>query len=183
MIARSAAILAAALLAGCGGVSPRHYAQEQPRLDLRQYFDGPLEAWGMVQNRSGEVIKRFHVQMQASWRDNIGTLKEDFSYADGSREQRIWTITRLDDHHYTGTAGDVVGSATGEAWGNALRWRYTLALPVDGNTYHVTFDDWMYLIDDQILLNRSVMTKFGYTLAEVTLSFRRATPINTGSTP
>ena len=81
---------------------------------------------------------------------------------------------RVSDHEYTGTASDVIGTAKGEAYGNALRWRYVLNLEVDGReTYEVDFDDWMYLIDDRTMLNRSYMSKFGVELGQVTLSFTR----------
>lgn len=60
-----------------------------------------------------------------------------------------------------------------EAYGNALRWRYVLALEVNGKTYNVDFDDWMYLMDDEVMLNVSSMSKFGFSLGEVTLSFRK----------
>ncbi|MBY0467552.1 MAG: DUF3833 domain-containing protein, partial [Burkholderiaceae bacterium] len=53
----------------------------------------------------------------------------------------------------------------------ALRWTYVLALEVDGRTYHVDFDDWMYLMDEHVMLNRAVMSKFGVRLGDVTLSF------------
>jgi hypothetical protein len=79
----------------------------------------------------------------------------------------------VDRHTYTGTAGDVVGEATGEVYGNALRWRYVLALEVDGKTWNVTFDDWMYLLDGRTMMNRSEMKKFGLRLGEVTLFFRK----------
>jgi hypothetical protein len=55
--------------------------------------------------------------------------------------------------------------------GNAFRWAYTLKLPVDGKVYEVQFDDWMYLINDRVMLNRATMSKFGIRLGEVTLSF------------
>jgi hypothetical protein len=66
-----------------------------------------------------------------------------------------------------------VGEAVGVIAGNAFNWRYTLALPIDGRTWHVDFDDWMFLIDDQVMLNRAVMSKFGIRLGEVTLSFTK----------
>ena len=88
-------------------------------------------------------------------------------------KRRVWTITKLDEHSYIGTADDVIGEATGTAYGNALHWRYVLALDVDGKTYNVDFDDWMYLIDEEIMLNRSEMRKFGFRLGDVTLSFRK----------
>lgn len=159
--------------AGCASVSPRQYSKELPVLDLRNYLDGSLEAWGMFQDRDGQVVKRFQVKMVGTWSNNVCRLEEDFKYSDGSTQRRVWTVTRLDANHYTGTADDVVGSATGEAFGNALNWRYTLALPVGKKVYNVKFDDWMFLMDNEVMLNRAVMSKWGFRLGEVTLEFRK----------
>lgn len=164
-------------LAGCANVQPQSYANEKPVLDLAQYFNGTIDAWGIVTDRSGKVIRRFTVVMKGSWARSgdalVGTLDEDFTYSDGKKEKRVWTIRKLPGGRYVGTAGDVVGEAAGQAAGNALNWRYTLRLPVDGREYEVQFDDWMYLMDDRVLLNRAEMSKFGIRLAEVTLSFRK----------
>ncbi len=167
-------------LGGCAGGSPERYRAQQPVLDLAQYFNGTVDGWGMFQDRSGEVIKRFHVVIDAKWEtrdgNDIGTLDESFSWSDGTISRRVWTITRVDSGNYVGRADDVVGQARGEAAGNALRWRYVLALPVDGRVWNVDFDDWMFLIDagdKRVMLNRAVMSKFGFRLGEVTLSFTR----------
>ena len=72
-----------------------------------------------------------------------------------------------------GTSGDVVGTAQGQASGNAFRRAYTLRLPVDGSVYEVQFDDWMYLVDERVMLNKAVMSKFGIRLGEVTLAFTK----------
>ena len=162
-------------LAGCSAVPVEHYRNEQPQLDLQRYFDGTIDAWGMFQDRNGKVVKRFQVRIDARWNGNVGTLDEHFDYSDGTRSRRVWTITRLDAHRYVGTAADVVGEARGLAYGNALRWQYVLKLEVDGKTYDVDFDDWMYLMDDRVMLNRSAMSKFGIHLGEVTLTFRKRT--------
>ncbi|WP_232299452.1 DUF3833 domain-containing protein [Azoarcus sp. CIB] len=158
-------------MAGCAGIDVQEYAAETPVLDLRTYFDGTLDAYGMFQDRSGKVVKRFHVVIEASWRGDVGTLDERFTYSDGTTQQRVWTITRHGAHRYGGVAADVVGEAQGEARGNALRWRYVLALPVGDRIWHVDFDDWMFLMDERVMLNRSVMSKFGVRLGEVSLSF------------
>ncbi|WEN41140.1 hypothetical protein CKCBHOJB_00681 [Thauera sp. GDN1] len=170
---RSWLLFCAALfgLWGCGSVNIDDYRAERPALELREYFDGTLDAWGMFQDRSGKVVKRFHVLIEARWQGEVGTLDERFTYSDGTTQRRVWTITRLGPGRYSGRADDVVGEASGEAAGNALRWRYVLALPVDGKVYKVDFDDWMFLMDDKVMLNRSVMSKFGFRLGEVTLSF------------
>jgi hypothetical protein len=162
-----------ALAGGCAGVDPASYAAEKPVLDLRRYFDGDIDAWGVFQDRAGKVVRRFTVAMRCSWQGEVGTLDEDFTYSDGAKEKRVWTIRRLSGGRYTGTAGDVVGEAHGVASGNAFNWRYTLALVVDGRTWNVQFDDWMYQMDDRVMLNRATMSKFGVRLGEVLLSFAK----------
>ncbi len=167
----------ALLIAGCGAtMTPADYTAEKPMLDLQSYFNGQIDAWGMFQDRSGKVIKRFRVVMHCHWEGDTGTLDEDFTYSDGTTQKRIWTLKKLPDGRYIGTADDVVGEAAGQTGGNALNWKYVLALPVEGKVYHVNFDDWMYLMDDQVMLNRAVMSKFGFRLGEVTLAFHKRTP-------
>mgnify|MGYP006144036455 CR=1 FL=1 len=164
----------AALLVGCAGPQPADYAAERPLLDLKQYFNGDVVAHGVFTNRFGKVVKRFTVLMRCAWTGDEGVLDEAFTYSDGTTDRRVWRLTRHADGRYTGTAGDVVGTATGQAAGNAFRWNYTLRLPVDGNVVEVQFDDWMYLVDERVMLNRAVMSKFGIRLGEVTLSFTKA---------
>jgi hypothetical protein len=166
-------LIAAFALAGCASVDVERYRTQTPVLDLRQYFNGTIDGYGLFQNRSGEVVKRFHVVIDARWQGDTGTLDERFAWADGSHSRRVWTLTDLGNGHYRGQADDVIGVAAGQAAGNALQWRYVLALDVDGTTYHVDFDDWMFLMNDKVMLNRSVMRKFGFTLGELTLSFHK----------
>ena len=161
------------LLQGCASVQIDDYQREVPALDLRTYFNGPIEAWGMFEDRSGKVVKRFKVNINARWEGDTGTLDERFTYADGTTQRRVWTIKRETSQRYTGTADDVIGIAIGEAAGNVLRWKYVMALPVEGKVYNVDFDDWMILVDGRGMLNRSVMSKFGFKLGEVTLGFTK----------
>ena len=167
---------AALLVGGCAGIAPPHYAAEKPALDLPSYFNGTIDGWGMFQKRSGEVVKRFHVVIDAKWQGDTGVLDEAFSWSDGSKTRRVWTLQRQPDGRYIGTAADVVGQAVGQVAGNALRWKYVLALDVDGKTWHVDFDDWMFLIDERVMLNRSLMSKWGFELGAVTLSFTKRQP-------
>lgn len=162
-----------ALLAGCATPDPETYRDQKPALDPMSYFDGTVDAWSQFAERSGKVVKRFKVLIHGRVEGETLVLDERFSYSDGSTQRRVWTIRRSGPHQFAGTASDVVGEARGEAWGNALRWRYVLALDVDGNTWHVNFDDWMYLQDDGVMLNRSEMSKLGVRLGEVMIAFRR----------
>lgn len=171
LLLSSGAALAATALTGCASPQIKDYASDKPVLDLRQYFNGTLDAYGVFTDRSGKVVRRFTVLMRCTWNGDDGVLDEDFTYADGSQEKRIWRLKHLGDGRYEGRADDVVGVARGQTAGNAFRWGYTLALPVDGRVWEVQFDDWMYLMDDRVMLNKAAMSKFGIFLGEVTLSF------------
>ena len=162
-----------AVLAGCAGPQVSDYAQQRPALQLDRYFNGRIRAHGIFQKRGGEVVRRFTVVMDCHWEGNQGVLDEAFSYSDGSTSRRVWRLTKHEGGRYTGRADDVVGEAAGQESGNAFRWGYTLRLPVDGKEYEVQFDDWMFLVDERVMLNRATMSKFGITLGEVLLSFTK----------
>jgi hypothetical protein len=164
---------AAAALAGCASLSPQDYAAEKPVLELDRYFTGTVDGWGMVQDRSGRVLRRFYVRIDCTWEGDTGTLDETFDWSDGKREKRVWKVVKHGGGRYTGTAGDVVGEAAGVAAGNALQWRYVLRLPAEQGGWEVDIDDWMYLVDEQTMLNRSTINKFGIRFAEITIAFRR----------
>lgn len=161
------------LLTGCSGVDPAVYRNARPKLDLFAYFDGTVDAWGTFADRSGAVVKRFKVEIRGRVENDALVLDEDFRYADGTRSRRVWTITRAAEGRYRGRAADVVGEAQGVVSGNALRWTYVLALEVDGSTWNLDVEDWMYLQDARVMLNKSVMRKFGFRVGEVILAFRR----------
>jgi hypothetical protein len=166
-------VVSLCMLTACSTTDVAPFAKEKPALDLQQYFNGTIDAWGMFQDRSGQVVKRFNVVIQCSWKGDTGTLDEDFTYSDGTTQKRVWTLRKQPNGQYIGTAADVVGEAIGITAGNALRWKYVLALPVGDKVYNVNFEDWMFLMDDKVMLNRAEMSKFGFRLGEVTLSFSK----------
>lgn len=160
---------AAWALSGCAGPQVQDYAGEKPVFDLRGFFNGELTAKGIFTDRSGRVVKRFSVKMQGRWQGDGGVLDEQFVYSDGSTQRRVWRLKALGQGRYSGTADDVIGEAAGESAGNAFRWAYTLAQPVDGRVWNVTLDDWMFLVDERTVINRSAMSKLGLHLGDVTL--------------
>lgn len=169
----TALLCAATVLAGCASPRVEDYASQTPVLDLARYLNGDLVAHGIVSDRSGSVTRRFVVDLKGTWNGDDGVLDEQFRYSDGESQRRVWRLTKGPNGRYTGRADDVVGEAEGQAAGNALQWRYTMRLPVDGKTYDVQFDDWMFLVDDRVLINRATIRKFGIRFGEVTLSFQR----------
>ena len=175
---RSIALILGVLImaSGCNSNKVATYGDMKPTMSVENYFNGPIKAWGIVQNRSGEVTSRFDVAMHGSWENGVGTLKEDFVYyegANGKTEHRVWTITQIAPGQYEGKAGDIIGKATGNQQGNAMNWAYQMDLPVDDTTYRITFDDWMWLMNDGVLINRSYLKKFGFTVAELTIFMQK----------
>ena len=165
--------VAVLLVVSCTNLTPQDYAAEAPKLDLKAYFDGQVDAWGMIQDRSGKVTRRMVVAITGTWQGDVGTLDERFTYADGEQETRIWTIRKTGDS-YVGTAADVIGDAQGVAAGNTLHWQYVLdAKRDDGGTVRLDMDDWMWLIDDKTLINKTGFSKFGIGFGEVTIFFRK----------
>lgn len=176
------ASMSAAFLTACGSVDVSTYADQKPVLDLPTFFNGEMDAWGIFQKRGGELVRRFHVEIIGTWESpERGVLDEYFTYADGEKQRRVWTLTKQPDGTWHGTADDVVGIAIGKVAGNALHWKYTLALPVDGKVYDVKFDDWMWLMDENTMMNRSTMSKFGFDLGEVSLFFKKREPASPSS--
>lgn len=164
-------ICAILMIAGCAlSIDGERYQNQTPKLRAEQFFDGHVKAWGIVQNRSGEVVQQFSVDITGSVEGNELTFDETFTYliGDGVKE-RTWTVKILGDGQYRGSASDIPGPAQGKAFGNALRWKYDMTLPVEDKQYDVTFEDWMWAFDDQRLINRSYIKKFGFVVAEVTI--------------
>lgn len=148
------------------------------RLNLEEFFTGDLIAYGQFQDVFGTVRRRFEVRIRGDWNGERLRLVEDFTYEDGATEQRIWTLTKTGSDSWQGTAPGVVGMATGEERGDTFNWRYTIDLPIpaaDGttDTIRVSFDDWMWQLSDDRLLNRAYMTKYGVSIGEVVISFEK----------
>ena len=143
----------------------------QPTLTLEDYFEGKTEAWGMFHDRFGNLKRTFKVDITGTLESDILTLDEKFLYDDGEKDSRVWTIKILGNNQYSGTASDVVGEAIGISEGNALNWKYKLNLKVGDSTILVDFDDWMFLQDRNILMNRAEVKKWGLNIGVVSITF------------
>ena len=147
-------------------------------LNLEEFFVGKTIAKGLFQDVFGTVRRRFDVEIGGRWDGRVLTLSEDFIYEDGATERRVWSLTKTGAETWEGTAPGVIGVARGEERGDTFNWAYTIDLPIpsaDGSveTVRVTFDDWMWLMSNDRLLNRAYMTRFGVDIGEVIIWFER----------
>lgn len=161
------------MLSSCSLHSLESYTDTSPEMDIQAYFTGPIKAWGIVQDWRGRVVRRFDVTMVGSWEGDTGTLTEQFDYYDGEKQERVWTITKQANGNYEGTASDILGKAVGSSKGSAARWSYMMDLPVEDTNYRIRFDDWMWAMHDGVLINRSYLKKFGFTVAELSIFMQK----------
>ncbi len=161
------------LLAGCSNndMKPIDFKDQKPRLIIEEYLSGNVKAYGILQNRSGKVTRQFTADLNGKWDGKQLILDEKFNWNDGEVQTRQWQIIKIDEHHYEGTAEDVVGTAKGFSYGPAFKFEYVLLIPVKGKEIKITFDDWIFMQDDKVAINRAIMTKFGFKVAELTVSF------------
>lgn len=164
-------------------MKPEDIAAREPRFRIEEYFPGRTRAWGIFQDRFGRLRRQFTVDIDGTWNGETLTLVENFIYNDGKNERRTWKIRKTGAHRYQGTADGVIGLAEGKCCGNALNWHYRFALHVGNSTWKVTFDDWMFLQPDGVMINRAAVTKFGIGLGEVTIAFRKSGTDRTAANP
>ncbi len=167
-------LILALLITSCSNNSamkPEDFKNKEPRLKIEEYLSGSVKAWGVLQNRSGKVTRQFSADLDGTWDGKQLILKEKFNWDDGEVQDREWTITKIDEHNYEGTAGDVVGKAIGYSYGPAFKFEYVLLVPVKGRELKITFDDWIFKQDERVAINRATMTKFGFKVAELTVVF------------
>lgn len=177
MTSRLSAFLGALLvLSGCSTMDVKDFKNAQPRLFIEEYFAGHTTAWGIFEDRFGNLRRQFTVDIEGTWDGEELVLDERFLFSDGEVDRRIWHIRKTGDHSYEGRADDVIGVASGESYGNALNWRYDMNLKVGDSTLRVHFDDWMYLQPSSVLMNKATVTKLGIEIGRVTLVFLKDEP-------
>jgi hypothetical protein len=166
-------VLSVILLVGCSDMRIESFEGSGPEFRPERYFLGPSRAWGFFQDRFGKVRRQFTVDIDGRMEGEVLVLDERFAYADGERATRVWRIRRTGADRYEGQADDIVGTAQGQVAGQAMNWTYDIDLAMQGRTWRVHFDDWMLLQDEEVMLNKSRVTKLGIELGEVFIFFRK----------
>ncbi|MEM8916558.1 MAG: DUF3833 family protein, partial [Pseudomonadota bacterium] len=155
MFFRPLLCLVALIIAGCTSMKPEAFAGREPKLVLEDYFVGQSRAWGIFEDRFGNLRSQFSVDIVGYMEDGELVLEEDFLFDTGDTDRRVWRIKRTGENTYEGRANDVHGVAEGKAFGNALTWNYVVDLDMGTRTVAVRFTDWMFLQDDGVLINRA----------------------------
>ena len=166
-------LLCLLLLTACSTPEVSLYAKNEPKFELQKFFSGSLTAHGILKNRSGEVTRYFNATLEGSWDKGVGTLAEVFLFDDGEVQKRTWIMTPNEQGEYTATANDVIGEGAIKVAGNALFMNYVLQVPYDGDLIKVNVDDRMYMVKDGIVMNESIMTKFGFEVGYLSIVIQK----------
>ena len=165
------------LFTGCSQTDMKEFQNNTPKLDLFEFFAGETIAYGIFEDRFGNLKRQFRVNINGKIDNQILTLDEDFLYDDGEQAKRIWKIEKKIDNNqkiiYEGQADDVEGKASGSISGNALNWSYDIYLNIKGSDIKVHFKDWIYKQSEDLAINRAYVSKFGINIGSVTLVFLR----------
>lgn len=138
-----------------------------------EYFDGHVKAWGIFEGRNGTVKREFTADFRGEWNGTELTLDETLNYKNGETETRTWTIRPTGEDTYQLTGNDIIGEGTGKTAGNAYHMEYTMDVDVDGSTWTLSFDDWMYRQDETTVINRVDVTYWGFKAGELTITYSK----------
>jgi hypothetical protein len=166
-----AAAAIALTLSGCITSRPiQSFAQNHPQ----QYFTGHTTSWGEFETRSGAPWKDLRTETWGHMSNAALHFEQDLYIGQGAKQHRSWLIQRTDPHHYTATGTGIIGTAHGVAYGNVFHLQFTLDTTPGNPLARVHMSQWMYLQPDGVtLINRDTLTKWDFTIVEITEQFRK----------
>lgn len=141
-------------------------------LALESFFSGRTSAEGSFRAITG-LRRTFSVSLQGKWDGRTLTLREDFTFDDGTRDRKTWRFIKIGSNSYRGTREDVVGETLVRIDGNVARFTYLVYLDAANRRNRVRFHDTMTLRDDGTVLNSAYVTKLGFPVAWTRVEFRR----------
>lgn len=151
---------------------PAHYAGTTPEFSLKDHLNGPMLCEGIIYGPTGKVATSFVAKMEGKWDGNKGTLSEDFSYSNGRTQLRMWHLEMGEEGKFNARADDIIGVGTGTVSGSSAMMKYTIELPADAGGHRLDVTDWMYLMGNGTIMNRSEMRKFGIKVADLVATMR-----------
>jgi hypothetical protein len=174
MTCRSVCLLSGLLIFTCPANLMAESSEEIPKFDPERFFTGHTRSWGAVENWEGNPVQ---VVTTETWGHLINgrlQLEQDLHVGGKRVQHRSWSLCRIDSHHFEATANDMVGTAKATVNGNTLSWTFVLAIKPGNSLFNIQMTQHMYLEPGgRTMVNRSVVRKFGFIVAEVTEEFHR----------
>ncbi len=170
--ASSGAVWARTRLFGFAGQKSTDYSSQDREFDIREHLDGPIDCEGVIFGPTGRVSSHFVAEFDAKWDGDSGVMVERFNYDSGVTQDREWRLTLLEDGRIHAEADDLVGAGSGQQCGNSVVLRYSIKLSESAGGHVLDVVDWMYLMDNGTIMNRSQFRKYGIKVAELVATMR-----------
>ncbi|MGR3467580.1 MAG: DUF3833 domain-containing protein [Shimia sp.] len=159
-------------LASFHAQAPTDYEGKGPRFDIRERLNGPILCEGVIYGPTGRVTSRFVADFDARWEGNTGIMTEHFRYDSGRTQNREWRLTLGNDGRIKAEAADLPRAGRGWQEGNAVQLKYDITLDAEAGGHTLSVTDWMYLVENGTIMNRSQFRKFGIKVAELVATMR-----------
>lgn len=166
------AVLAKYMFLSFRAQNPADYAGTGPSFSLKQHLSGEILSEGLIYGPTGKMTNSFVARMIGEWDGDTGTLSEEFTYSNGTKQSRKWFLKIGEGNTFTATADDIVGEARGTVSGSTIKMEYQIVLPDDAGGYTLSATDWLYLTESGVIMNKSEMRKFGLKVAELIATMR-----------
>ena len=137
------------------------------------FWSGRTASWGVIENRDGAPTAIVTTTTDATADGPEGLHMVQHVMTGGKDTVRDWHLRRLGDGQFEATANDMAGTARGQASGRTFHWTWSLATKPGNGVFNVEMEQWMYLADNGTLMNRTIITKLGVRLAEISEQFVR----------
>lgn len=154
--------------------TPEDYTHNTPDFDIRDHLNGPIACEGVIYGPTGRVTSRFVAEFHGTWDGNEGRMTEHFRYDSGQTQDREWRLSLSETGRIRADAADLVGVGTGQQMGSGVCLNYTIRLPESAGGHALDVVDWMYLVENGTIINRSQFRKFGIKVAELVATMRPA---------
>jgi len=111
------------------GLAPEATANLQKKFTLEGFFAGETTAKGTIFSKTVGASRSFNLSTVGTW---DLTLVENYQYAAGDSEQRIWKFTKTGNSTYTATSKEILKEAKVEIKGRVASFKYQKKLPRPG---------------------------------------------------
>ncbi len=151
-------------------------AVQHPRhnLFLPDFFEGHSHAWGMFEDVFGNIKREFTVKIEGRWEEETFILDERFQFSDGHEDRRIWRLRYHKDGQFVAECPETIAPGIGRSVENGCTLSYRFRLAVGNRRIIVNFNDVFRLIDENTMLNRAKVSKWGLPVGQVIVAFKRA---------
>lgn len=161
-------------IAGCGSMNFDKLSASGPEFDFLDYFEGHTRASGWFADRFGNVKRHFCGDFYGESVGDVFNLDEKLFYSDGIVEERLWAVSIDENGQFKAVSDSLVGPASGEQVGSALRMKYVMNVMIAENKFwKLDMNDYMFYQPDGSLHNSTEVNKWGVRLGNVSTQYHK----------